>query len=154
MPLRPVSTPSGANGSAAPCAVGATDDQDDADFGPQPTPSRELPGAAEWGQRLAQVVVEVMSGHRPSTQLLRWASRPVYDEVVAQTEPLPRPGRQLPRQRPVVSGVRVCEPADGVAEVSAVVHRHPRAHAMALRLEGRDGRWQMTALETGCAANR
>jgi hypothetical protein len=45
--------------------------------------------------------------------------------------------------------VRVTEPADGVAEVSALVRRGLRVTAVALRLEGMDGRWQCTALELG-----
>lgn len=124
-------------------------EQDAADFGPQPTPSRELPAATEWGRRLVQVVVEVMCGQRPPVQLLRWTSQPVYDEVLAQTLPSPRPGTYSARRRPRVSSVRVCEPVDGVAELSAVVHGQYRVQALALRLEGRDGRWQVTALEAG-----
>jgi len=38
---------------------------------------------------------------------------------------------------------------DGVAEVSAVAHRAGRAHAVAARLEGVDGRWRCTALQVG-----
>jgi hypothetical protein len=63
-----------------------------------------------------------------------------------------------------VRSVRVCEPADGVAEVSAVVvgleavaatkgrtgaAGRRRCRAVALRLEGVDGRWMMTALTMG-----
>jgi len=43
----------------------------------------------------------------------------------------------------------VSEPADGVAEVTAVVERGPRTRALALRMEGRDGRWVVTALQMG-----
>jgi hypothetical protein len=45
--------------------------------------------------------------------------------------------------------VHVCEPVDGVAEVSAVARRAGRAHAVAARLEGIDGRWRCTALQIG-----
>jgi hypothetical protein len=48
-----------------------------------------------------------------------------------------------------VSSVRLTEPADGVAEVAATVRRGRRTTAVALRLEGLDGRWQCTALEVG-----
>ena len=41
------------------------------------------------------------------------------------------------------------EPVDGVAEVAALVRRGARSTAVALRLEGLDGRWQCTALELG-----
>jgi hypothetical protein len=49
----------------------------------------------------------------------------------------------------MVRSVRVCLPADGVAEASAVVVSRGRVLAVALRLEGLDGRWRMTALEVG-----
>ena len=49
----------------------------------------------------------------------------------------------------VVGRIRVCEPVDGVAEVSAVAHRGGRAHAVAARLEGIDGRWRCTVLQIG-----
>ena len=49
----------------------------------------------------------------------------------------------------VVGPVRVCEPVDGVAEVTAVARRGGRAHAVAARLEGIDGRWRCTALQVG-----
>ncbi len=124
-------------------------EDDDGDFGPRPTATRDLPAAGEWGRRLVQVVVEVVCGQRPPTQLLRWTSQAVYDEVLAQTLPHPRPGAPATRRRPRISSVRVCQPVDGVAELSAVVHGQYRVQALAMRLEGRDGRWQATAIETG-----
>jgi hypothetical protein len=45
--------------------------------------------------------------------------------------------------------VHVSEPVDGVAEISAVARRDGRAHAVAARLEGIDGRWRCTALQIG-----
>ena len=49
----------------------------------------------------------------------------------------------------VVQRVRVCEPADGVAE-AAVVDRHgPRVRAVAVRLVGQDGAWKVSALQVG-----
>jgi hypothetical protein len=41
----------------------------------------------------------------------------------------------------------VCEIDDGVAEVTAVIRRGARTLAVALRLEGIDGRWMCTALQ-------
>ena len=51
--------------------------------------------------------------------------------------------------RGVVRSIHVSEPVDGVAEVAALVRRGARSTAVALRLEGLDGRWQCTALELG-----
>ncbi|HEX8496810.1 MAG TPA: Rv3235 family protein [Actinomycetales bacterium] len=122
---------------------------DDPDFGPRRTGTSDLPGAQDWGRRLVQVVVEVMCGQRPAAQLVRWTSQPVYDQVVCQTLPHVRQGPATPRRRARISSVRVCEPVDGVAELSAVVHGQYRVQALAMRMEGRDGRWRVTALETG-----
>jgi hypothetical protein len=45
--------------------------------------------------------------------------------------------------------VRICQPTDGVAEVSATVRSGARARAIAFRMEGVDGRWRVTALDIG-----
>lgn len=137
--------------------VGEEPDEDEALFGPQPTPSRDLPDPAGWGRRVTQLIVEVAAGHRPAAQLVRWTSDHVYRQVRELARPVPTATavgriRTLSRgesERPVVGGVRVSEPGDGVAEVAAVVHRRHRVQAVALRLEGRDGRWVVTALQCG-----
>lgn len=48
-----------------------------------------------------------------------------------------------------MTSVRVSQPADGVAEVAAVYRATGRAHAVAFRLQGIDGRWRMTHLQCG-----
>jgi hypothetical protein len=116
-------------------------------FGPRPTATGDLPDPSAWARRMAQAVVEVLSGVRPMAQLVRWTSLEVYAGLqsrCAPTTPAPAPGR-----RAVVRTVRVCLPADGVVEASAVVVARGRVQAVALRLEGLDGRWRMTALELG-----
>ena len=63
------------------------------------------------------------------------------------------PGRRghAPRTRPRlrVIRVRVCEPADGVAEAAVVVSDGPRVRAVAVRLVGQDGKWRVSALQVG-----
>ncbi|MFP5347666.1 MAG: Rv3235 family protein [Actinomycetes bacterium] len=49
----------------------------------------------------------------------------------------------------MVKKVRVCEPADGVVEGCGVVVQGDRVRAVAVRLEGMDGRWRATAVEVG-----
>jgi hypothetical protein len=49
----------------------------------------------------------------------------------------------------MVRSIRVGEPADGVAEVCAVIQRGRRYFATAARLEGFDGRWRCVALRLG-----
>ena len=128
--------------------VGGVPTDDDADFGPLPTATVDLPDATRWARQMAQVIVEVLSGQRPATQLLRWTVPEVYDEVRSRTTP-PSASGTAPLRRPRVGTVRVCQPADGVAEAAAVVHGLQRARAVAMRLEGQDGRWRVTVFQAG-----
>ena len=43
--------------------------------------------------------------------------------------------------------VQVCQPCDGVVEAAVVARVNGRATPIALRLNGVDGRWQVTVLE-------
>ena len=148
-----LTAPPGAPGSGHPGLrlVGAPDAEetlDEIEFGPQPTPRSALPEPRHWAGRFVQAVVEVLAGDRPAGQLVRWTSTEVYDHVTCRVVPGAAVGTTAPA-RAVVRSVHVTEPADGVAEVSALVRRGVRCTAVALRLEGMDGRWQCTALELG-----
>jgi hypothetical protein len=116
-------------------------------FGPQATAREALPEPRAWAARLAQAVVEVLAGDRPATQLVRWTAEDVYDGIRRRAQTRRTQGGPSPRA--ALSSVRVCEPADGVVEACAVVRRGSRYHAVALRLQGLDGRWQCTALQLG-----
>ena len=124
---------------------------DDPLVAPRPTSTQDLPAARGWTARLAQAVAEVVSGERPVRQLVRWTSEGVYAEVSRRAVAAAAGGVAVRSRttRPVVRSVHVCEPADGVAEACALVAHGERAHALALRLEGRDGRWVCTALRIG-----
>lgn len=113
-------------------------------FERQPTGTSELPPAEPWAQRFAQVVSEVMGGQRSPKQVARW----VTPSVMAQLQPRRLSGRSARNVPPsVVKRIRVDQPADGVAEVAAVVRDKNRARALALRLEGWDGRWICTSAQ-------
>ncbi len=130
-----------------PARPDAEEDADSVDFGPQPTATADLPEARGWAGRFAQALVEVLAGDRPLPQLVRWTSTGVYDEVAGL---IAGPGvARSDASRGVVRSVHVSEPADGVAEICALVRRGARSTVVALRLEGLDGRWQCTALELG-----
>ena len=122
---------------------------------PQPTATRNLPDATATSVALVQAVIEVLAGTRPVTQLVRWLAPDVYIGLQrravlgARTQRRDRTLGSGAVRRPVVRGVRVCSPADGVAEASAVVLDRGRVRAVAVRLEGLDGRWRATALEIG-----
>ena len=122
-------------------------------FGPQRTPRTDLPDPTEWAGRIAQAVLEVMTGIRPAPQVLRWTTPEVYAVLARRGALVARrnaTGRGLrPRHRVVVRRVRVCEPTDGVAEAAVVVQDGPRARAVALRLVGQDGKWRVSALQVG-----
>jgi hypothetical protein len=123
--------------------------RDDEDFGRQPTRTNQLPDPAAFVGRLAQAVVEIVSGQRPAPQVIRHTAPTVYSVIARQAMVAGR--RRLPgaRRPAVVRRVRVCEPADGIVEACAVVVAHGRVRALALRLEGLDGRWLVTALTIG-----
>ena len=118
---------------------------------PQHTASALLPDPRGWGARLAQAVVEVASGGRPAAQLVRWTDLDVYTQLQSKAAEAGRRGSaaRAATSAASVRSVHVSSPADGVAEVCAVVEQGPRRRALALRLEGRDGRWQCTALALG-----
>ena len=122
---------------------------DDDDFGPQPTRSALLPDPGPLVPRLAQTVIEVVSGQRPAPQLIRHTAPSVYSVLARQAMVAGRRRTTGAQRPPLVRRVRLCEPADGVVEASAVVVAHGRVRALALRLEGLDGRWVVTALTIG-----
>ncbi len=115
----------------------------------QPTDRSALPPAGPWAARLAQAVLEVCTAGRPVAQLVRWTDPTVYQSLALRY--LPHAQRDVNRRRvPVAEQVRsvhVCEPADGVAEVSVVIAGGERPRALAFRIEGWRGRWVCTALD-------
>jgi hypothetical protein len=118
---------------------------EDEDFAPRATPRSALPDPHPWAGRFLQALAEALVGARPPSQLVRWTSVEVYEELQRQLRASLRsaPGT---RPRSLVRSLHLSEPADGVAEVCALLQRGPRACAVAVRLEGIDGRWQCTAL--------
>jgi hypothetical protein len=118
------------------------------EFGPRPTQRAALPAPRTWAGRVVQAIVEVLAGMRPATQLVRWTTEEVYEQISSRVLPA-RGGDVEGPPRGVVRSLHVSEPADGVAEVCALVRRGTRSTAVALRLEGMDGRWQCTAIELG-----
>ena len=114
------------------------------------TPRHELPSPKVFGGRLVQALAEATAGERPLVQLAPYLSRAVYHRLERHFAGSVRgTGSSGPANRANVRSIHVCEPSDGVAELAAVVRRGPRMAAIALRLEGVDGRWQCTALQIG-----
>jgi hypothetical protein len=147
--------PSGAQARPTPdlglrlVARPVTADDTDPAVASVPTTRAELPDPGPWTAQLVQAVLEVLGRERPRQQLVRWLSPEVYAELSAHIAAgAVRPGTGQPggRARRTVSSLHLCEPADGVVEASAVVLGGTRARAMAVRLEGWDGRWRCTRL--------
>jgi hypothetical protein len=102
-----------------------------------------------WAGRLVQAVLEVLGGERPLAQLVRWTSAETYADLQRRVHASARlrPPQRRDGSKAAVRSVRVCQPRDDVAEVAVTVRRGSRTTAVALRLEGLDGRWQCTALD-------
>jgi Family of unknown function (DUF6459) len=113
---------------------------------PRPTSRGELPDPAVWARRLLVALLEARAGRRPVQQLAHHLSPSVQTGLTAE---LAHRATAVARRPAAVKSIRVCEPADGVAEVSAVIQAGARVRAIALRLEGLDGRWLCVRLQTG-----
>ena len=105
-----------------------------------------------WAARFAQATVEVLGGDRPVSQLLRWTTARVYQDLDRRVRILGRTAPALQRRRtirPQVRSVHVFQPQAGTAEVSVHVRHGHRSRAIAARLERRKGRWTCVALQLG-----
>lgn len=119
-------------------------------FAARPTGRGELPDPESFGRRLLVGALEVLAGRRSAQQLTGHLSPAVYSGLVADLDRAGRPGRAHPWRAPSsLRSLRISEPADGVAELSAVIQVGPRCRAIAARLEGLDGRWRCVRLQLG-----
>ncbi|MDR6572010.1 hypothetical protein J2X60_000635 [Curtobacterium sp. 320] len=99
---------------------------------------------------LGLCVAEILTGSREVDSIARWITDEVHRHLQQRAAMAARArqvgsrsrGRALLR----VGSVIVCCPADGVAEATVVVHTRSHARAVAMRLEGRQGRWRATAV--------
>ncbi|MFG1921201.1 Rv3235 family protein [Cryptosporangium sp. NPDC048952] len=125
-------------------------------FEPQATPSRALPDPAGHARALVLALLEVLSGRRPVRQLRPHLTEEAYARLSARlhraraaaTTRTVGPPAQRPsvRTRIHVGRTLVCEPADGIAEITVLARVGTRTRAIAVRLEGLDGRWRCPVL--------
>ena len=119
-------------------------------FAPQRTPSTELPSPEPFLRNLTVGVLEVFAGVREVDQLARWLTEDAYRKLVtrANLAARARSARGVPARRPVhaIMSVHESSPADGIVEAVLVVRGPVRTRALAVRLEGMDGRWRATSL--------
>lgn len=106
-----------------------------------------------WTRRFTQAAVEIVGGDRPVSQLLRWVTPTVYEDldrrarlVRAAAAREGGPGR-VQAVRPQVESIHTCWVTGGVVEACARVRYGRRCRAVAVRFERRNDRWQAVALE-------
>lgn len=119
-------------------------------FAPQRTPSADLPDPEPFLRNITLGVLEVFAGVREVDQLARWLTEDAYRKLLtrANLAARARSARGVPAIRPVYAlrSVHHSSPADSVVEAVVVVQGAARTRAVALRLEGLDGRWRATSL--------
>ena len=113
----------------------------------------------DWSRRYTQAAVEIVGGDRPVTQLLRWSTQEVYEDLQRRALLVARAGRHQPGQgrvqpvRPRVQAVHAYFVSADAVEVGVHVRYGPRSRAVAARFEHRADRrglrWCCTALEFG-----
>lgn len=105
------------------------------------TPGR--PEAQRWSRMLAQGIAEALSGTRPVSQLRFWVSRNVHRRLLTATRlSQGNAGYAVPT-------VHVFFASPNAVEAVATLRGVGHAHAMAFRLETRNGAWLCTALDIG-----
>ncbi|MFS3129020.1 Rv3235 family protein [Nocardioides sp. Bht2] len=110
-----------------------------------------------WAALFVQACVEAIGGQRPVSQLVRWTTPAIHQELLARAATVaaaagaaagPRRARRL-HPRPLVSSVHSCFLATDRVEISVVVSHAVRSRCVAARMEKVAGRWQCTQIMFG-----
>lgn len=116
-------------------------------------PARRV-GIDQFVRRHLACAVEIASGDRPTTQLLRHCSPEVYADLARRAQLVtkaagttPALGRGRGAIRPVLRSAHTSLVRDDALEASAHVRYGARSRALAARFEMVEGRWQCVALE-------
>lgn len=103
--------------------------------------------------RLGAAVVEIVGGDRPVSQVLRWTTPEVYQDLARRAHLVSqavgrRPGSGgIQSVRPQLVGAHTSFVSPRCAEVSLHVRYGQRSRAVAARFELIRDRWQISALE-------
>lgn len=119
-------------------------------FAPQRTRLEDLPDPEPLLANLAVGVLEVLAGVREAEQLARWLGEDPFRALVtrANLTARARSARGMPVVRPThrIVSIHSATPAEGVIEGVVISAGPARTRAIAIRLEGWDGRWRATSL--------
>ncbi|WP_298226759.1 Rv3235 family protein [Gryllotalpicola sp.] len=117
-------------------------------FGRQRT--TDLPDPTTLITNLARCVVEVFAGAREVEQLARWVTDDVYAHLLRRALIAQRArqvkGREIRRPDFSILSTHTFEPRPGACEATVIVRMPHRVRAIALRLEGLDGRWRASSI--------
>jgi hypothetical protein len=103
--------------------------------------------------RIGAALVEIVGGDRPVSQVLRWTTPEVYQDLARRAHLVARSvGRRpgtggLQAVRPQLVAAHTSFISESSAEVSLHVRYGERSRAVAARFELIRGRWQVSALE-------
>ena len=103
--------------------------------------------------RIGAALVEIVGGDRPVSQVLRWTTPEVYQDLARRAHLVAaavgrRPGSGgIQSVRPQLVGVHTSFVSQTCAEVSLHVRYGQRSRAVAVRFELIRDRWQVSALE-------
>ena len=103
--------------------------------------------------RIGAALVEIVGGDRPVSQVLRWTTPEVYQDLARRAHLVAAAaGRQpgtggVQSVRPQLVGAHTSFVSETCAEVSLHVRYGPRSRAVAARFELIRDRWQVSALE-------
>lgn len=118
-------------------------------FAPQPTSAARLPDPMPLLRSLTQGALEVLAGVREVDQMARWLSEDAFRALAtrANLSARARSARGVAPARPTfqILSIRTGAPTDGVIEAVVVVAGPGRTRAVAIRLEGLDGRWRASS---------
>ena len=119
-------------------------------FAPQPTTRSALPDPEPLLLNLTRCAVEVLAGARELEQIARWLSEDVFRNMLKRVIIAERArrlkGTVAVRPAFTLGNAHITEPRDGAVEAVVMVHSRVRSRAVAIRLEGFDGRWRASAL--------
>lgn len=116
----------------------------------QRSSTESLPDPRVLLENLSRSVIEILMGVREVEQIARWVTESTYHHLLRRSIAARR-ARAVRKQAAVrtafhIGSVVVCHPADGIVEGTVIIRSPGRTRAVAMRLEGLDGRWRATAI--------